>query len=1008
MITPRTTRLVRAGDLHCFRSVLAALATDGSPLDARDRLVIVPTRAAAAHLVRSVEDRMAGSACAVVLPDFVTRGELYERLFNRLSEAHAEPLPYTAAEREALLTVACRTAMAAGANPPFRVRPGLVAAMLEFFDSLKRHQKTIDDFNRLTMTRLEAGSGLDRGADRLIRQTQFFVAAFRDFEKRCVDAGGVDEHTMRAEVLTTSADRPVRHIVVAVRDRAGDPYGLHAVDWDVLARVPGLERLDVVVTDTTLAGAFHERIHQWLPGIEEVRLDPPSPRASAGQAASASPEPVLVVSSSGAHVQTARDREEEVAAFARWVRATSRAGEAIMLDRMALVVRQRLPYVYLATDVFRSAGIPCQMFDALPLAAEPYAAALDLVFSFVSANFARVPAIALLRSPHFKFPARDTDSLGAGDVAALDRELSEAGYLGDLETLERLVQSWQSDGSHAPEGARKAGVVLYGVARELAPLRSSAGVAMHLDCLLAFLTAHDSLPGPDPDPEDFLRARQLRARAAVRALLRALRDAYVRFDGTIAEFDEIAAMVRRGIEAHTFAPRSGDTGVHLVDAESARFGEFEFVQLAGLVDGEWPDRPRRNIFYSPAILRDLGWPADADRAEGARASFLDLLRLPSKQLVASTFSLELDSIVGPSTFVDEIESVFAQAGSRQPAAGDLFGPLPVAGRPLPRVFEHEALGLDPINTSALSEGARAWAERRLQTPADPALRGRTAGHVAKAYSVSALERYQDCPFKFFAADVLKLAELPEDEPALSPRARGRFIHEVFQRFFQQWDERGGGTITSERIDEARAVFCEAAEPLLDRLSEADAALERARLFGSAISVGIVDVVLGLEAARPVEVIERWLEYRLEGEFSLGAAGGRRIPLKGVADRIDLLADRRLRVIDYKSGYAPQPRRALQVPVYALCAQERLAEQRGGDWTVDEAAYVAFSGKRSLVPVIKAGKADQDEVLTEARARLLDIVEGVERGEFPPRPHEPRICSYCAYPSVCRKDYVGDE
>jgi hypothetical protein len=50
---------VRAADLRSFRSALAALASDGSPLDARDRLVIVPTRAAAAHLVRSIEDRMA-------------------------------------------------------------------------------------------------------------------------------------------------------------------------------------------------------------------------------------------------------------------------------------------------------------------------------------------------------------------------------------------------------------------------------------------------------------------------------------------------------------------------------------------------------------------------------------------------------------------------------------------------------------------------------------------------------------------------------------------------------------------------------------------------------------------------------------------------------------------------------------------------------------------------------------------------------------------------------------
>jgi ATP-dependent helicase/DNAse subunit B len=298
--------------------------------------------------------------------------------------------------------------------------------------------------------------------------------------------------------------------------------------------------------------------------------------------------------------------------------------------------------------------------------------------------------------------------------------------------------------------------------------------------------------------------------------------------------------------------------------------------------------------------------------------------------------------------------------------------------------------------------------RRLARPADSIAGGQTSGHAAKAYSVSALERYQDCPFKFFASDVLQLDELPEDEAALSPRARGRFIHEVFQRFFEEWDRRGGGTITCDRMDDARAVFAETAEPLLVNLAEADAALERTRLFGSAISVGIVDVVLGLEASRPVDVVERWLEYRLEGEFSLGAPGGRPVPLRGVADRIDLLAGNRLRVIDYKSGYAPQPKRALQVPVYALCAQERLTEQRGGTWQVDEAAYVAFAGKRSLVPVIKAGKDAQDSILADARARVLDIVGSIERGEFPPRPYEPRICSYCAYPSVCRKDYVGDE
>ena len=39
--------------------------------------------------------------------------------------------------------------------------------------------------------------------------------------------------------------------------------------------------------------------------------------------------------------------------------------------------------------------------------------------------------------------------------------------------------------------------------------------------------------------------------------------------------------------------------------------------------------------------------------------------------------------------------------------------------------------------------------------------------------------------------------------------------------------------------------------------------------------------------------------------------------------------------------------------------------------------------------------------------LLAALDGIGAGSFPPRPHDEMICRYCAYPSVCRKDYVGD-
>jgi hypothetical protein len=56
-------------------------------------------------------------------------------------------------------------------------------------------------------------------------------------------------------------------------------------------------------------------------------------------------------------------------------------------------------------------------------------------------------------------------------------------------------------------------------------------------------------------------------------------------------------------------------------------------------------------------------------------------------------------------------------------------------------------------------------------------------------------------------------------------------------------------------------------------------------------------------------------------------------------------------------------------------------------------------------VVKQGAGDADDILSAARARLLQVIDGIGLGEFPPQPHDPVICGYCAYASVCRKDYV---
>jgi len=326
-----------------------------------------------------------------------------------------------------------------------------------------------------------------------------------------------------------------------------------------------------------------------------------------------------------------------------------------------------------------------------------------------------------------------------------------------------------------------------------------------------------------------------------------------------------------------------------------------------------------------------------------------------------------------------------------------------------RVFVEEALSLEPVSLEPFAGEARTWAELRLaRSPAGAAEYHGSAGSApARVWSVSAIETYLDCPFKFFAQHVLRLEEEPEDEEVMDPRRQGQFVHEVFEAFFREWQSAGHRAITPDTLDAARDLFTDVVDHALRRLPDAEAGLERTRLLGSPAAAGLGDAVFRMEAERPIEVVERLLEKRLDGEFTIATSGGpRTVALRGKADRLDLLADGTFRLIDYKLGWPPNRARALQLPIYSLCAEQRLASHDGRSWRLGEAAYLAFKGPRRVVPLFTS-PADRSKVFAEAQQRLADTLDAIDRGEFPPTPDDVYRCEACSYASVCRKDYVGD-
>jgi RecB family exonuclease len=294
--------------------------------------------------------------------------------------------------------------------------------------------------------------------------------------------------------------------------------------------------------------------------------------------------------------------------------------------------------------------------------------------------------------------------------------------------------------------------------------------------------------------------------------------------------------------------------------------------------------------------------------------------------------------------------------------------------------------------------------RMRRTPAaDPRFHGDAGPHPLRRLSVSAIETYLTCPFKYYARYVLKLEEEPDDDEVMDPRRQGQFVHAVFEEFFKTWNATHGGAIAPRTLGAAQALFETVVEAQLSRwhLPETEAALERTRLLGSAVAPGLGDAVFRMEAERPVNVVDRKLEFPIDGDFTFeGPRGPRTLNLRGIVDRIDLLEDGTFRLIDYKLGRAPNRSRALQLPIYAICASQRL----GGRWSLGEAAYIAFREPKRVVGLASA-RTDRETALASAQERLVSAADAIEAGHFPPTPEDVFLCGFCAYGSVCRKDYV---
>jgi RecB family exonuclease len=745
----------------------------------------------------------------------------------------------------------------------------------------------------------------------------------------------------------------------------------------------------------------------------------------------------LEIVSAPGEVEEAREIARAIVRLAR--------DQGIAFREMAVLLRNPEAYAAIVREALDEAGVPSVLAQGPPLAATPTGRAWRLLLALAGGRLERASVIDFLTSA----PLADGVAPHAGFSPSLwDLATKRAGIVEGREAwLARLDAFARSDAAAAEVAAAAA---LRRVASrlfdDLAALPAAASWARFAAACRRLLAAWIA-PSADRDDLDALIADL----AANDPLV-----GDVALDGfRVALFD--------AMDGPTHAVGAfGIDGVTVSDLLRARGIAFRVVFLPGLVERGFPAPPSQDpilLDRDRAALSSTGAGRLADSRSRPREEellFALATRAASERVVLSYPRFETGTTRERTTSPFVLRAAEAHWGRRFDLSSLAEAPsfrriaLASAGPPDPddALCDAErrvsaALHAPPPARAALaarlasgeSGASRAFARALAAWQARFAgaalnehtgrLTARTVGRLRAArplstLSPSAMETYATCPYRYFLQSVLRLEtpDEPERIEEIQASDRGRLVHRVLSRLFEDLLAKGLVPLDAERLDAAIA-----------RLG-AIAADE----FRSVEARGLTGYGLlwDLDKERTLRALDALLAREAEGagaaprltpamfEAHFGDDGlvraeitlpsGRTICFRGAIDRIDATPDRRrFVVIDYKTRYVSpsKPNRdedpvfrggeALQLPVY-LVAARALLDAPAGAWS--EARY------RTMV--LRTGDVSDDPLsgatLAARRSDLETILEtiasGIESGLFPVYPKEGKNCERCDYTRVC--------
>ncbi|MBI5460593.1 MAG: PD-(D/E)XK nuclease family protein [Gammaproteobacteria bacterium] len=420
----------------------------------------------------------------------------------------------------------------------------------------------------------------------------------------------------------------------------------------------------------------------------------------------------------------------------------------------------------------------------------------------------------------------------------------------------------------------------------------------------------------------------------------------------------------RALEDKTFRPSLANGPVQLLTLEQSQSLHFDAL-VCGACDREHlPGKDRISAFFNAGVRRELGLPTWEQRLDLRRYQFRHLLE-SAPQILLTWRREEQGEPVLPSPWLEALESLHRLA----------------YGRSLEDI-ELKALTVSEQGAVAPADAAPLPAPPTRPRPRLP------ADLLPATVSASSHQHLIDCPYRYFAADGLRLSPPDEVRERLQKSDYGERVHRCLEAFHGNVEHLPGPFTQA-----FSAATRDAAIDLLQRIAHAVFARDLEDNFQHrgwlkrwlVLIPDYIDWQIARAANWRVEQVEAQLERPLENGLTL----------KGRLDRIDSDGQHRA-IVDYKTGYIPAQAaidagEAVQLPMYALL----------GTSAVEHVEYLQLD-KQTVRSAGQLSGAAVMELRDAVAARLAATHSALLAGQALPAWGDPDSCRHCPMQGVCRR------